>query len=123
MYLIDANPTAENIARLIFDYASSQGIPDRRDRALGNAPLLCDLSARANGSQAAARVLLASRPGLQPWLPPIINSPGGPRGTCTGLFSPPWEYDDAALVYRTAMARLKILFWLAAGTVAWAVQA
>ncbi len=27
MYLIDANPTAENIARLIFEYASSQGFP------------------------------------------------------------------------------------------------
>lgn len=27
MYLIDANPTAENIARLIFDYAASQGFP------------------------------------------------------------------------------------------------
>lgn len=27
MYLIDANPTAENIARLIFDYAKGQGIP------------------------------------------------------------------------------------------------
>ena len=27
MYLVDANPTAENIARLIFDYAQSQGIP------------------------------------------------------------------------------------------------
>lgn len=27
MHLIDANPTAENIARLIFDYAASQGIP------------------------------------------------------------------------------------------------
>ena len=27
IYLIDANPTAENIARLIFDYAKSQGIP------------------------------------------------------------------------------------------------
>lgn len=26
MYLIDVNPTAENIARLIFDYAKSQGI-------------------------------------------------------------------------------------------------
>ena len=27
MYLIDANPTAENIAKLIFDHAKSQGIP------------------------------------------------------------------------------------------------
>jgi 6-pyruvoyltetrahydropterin/6-carboxytetrahydropterin synthase len=27
MYLVDANPTAENIARLIFEYAKSQGIP------------------------------------------------------------------------------------------------
>ena len=27
MYLIDANPTAENIAKLIFDYAKSQGFP------------------------------------------------------------------------------------------------
>lgn len=27
VYLIDANPTAENIAKLIFDYAKSQGIP------------------------------------------------------------------------------------------------
>jgi len=27
MYLIDANPTAENIARLIFDYTKSQGFP------------------------------------------------------------------------------------------------
>ena len=27
MYLIDTNPTAENIARLIFDYAKSQGFP------------------------------------------------------------------------------------------------
>jgi 6-pyruvoyltetrahydropterin/6-carboxytetrahydropterin synthase len=27
MHLIDVNPTAENIARLIFDYAHSQGIP------------------------------------------------------------------------------------------------
>jgi 6-pyruvoyltetrahydropterin/6-carboxytetrahydropterin synthase len=27
LYLIDTNPTAENIARLIFDYAHSQGIP------------------------------------------------------------------------------------------------
>jgi 6-pyruvoyltetrahydropterin/6-carboxytetrahydropterin synthase len=27
MYLVDFNPTAENIARLIFDYAKSQGIP------------------------------------------------------------------------------------------------
>jgi len=27
MYLIDTNPTAENIAKLIFDYATSQGIP------------------------------------------------------------------------------------------------
>ncbi len=27
MYLIDTNPTAENIARLIFDYAKSQHIP------------------------------------------------------------------------------------------------
>ena len=26
VYLIDVNPTAENIARLIFDYAKSQGI-------------------------------------------------------------------------------------------------
>ena len=27
MYLIDANPTAENIARLIFDFARGQGFP------------------------------------------------------------------------------------------------
>ena len=27
MYLIDRNPTAENIAKLIFDYAKSQGFP------------------------------------------------------------------------------------------------
>ena len=27
LYLVDVNPTAENIARLIFDYAKSQGIP------------------------------------------------------------------------------------------------
>lgn len=27
MYLVDVNPTAENIARLIFEYAQSQGIP------------------------------------------------------------------------------------------------
>jgi 6-pyruvoyltetrahydropterin/6-carboxytetrahydropterin synthase len=27
MFLIDANPTAENIARLIFDYTRSQGFP------------------------------------------------------------------------------------------------
>lgn len=27
MYLIDTNPTAENIAKLIFDYAQSQKIP------------------------------------------------------------------------------------------------
>lgn len=27
MYLVDVNPTAENIARLIFKYAKSQGIP------------------------------------------------------------------------------------------------
>ena len=27
LYLVESNPTAENIARLIFDYAKSQGIP------------------------------------------------------------------------------------------------
>jgi 6-pyruvoyltetrahydropterin/6-carboxytetrahydropterin synthase len=27
MYLLDSNPTAERIARLIFDYATSQGLP------------------------------------------------------------------------------------------------
>jgi 6-pyruvoyltetrahydropterin/6-carboxytetrahydropterin synthase len=27
LYLLDVNPTAENIARLIFDYAVSQGFP------------------------------------------------------------------------------------------------
>jgi 6-pyruvoyltetrahydropterin/6-carboxytetrahydropterin synthase len=27
MYLLDVNPTAENIARLIFDYTRSQGFP------------------------------------------------------------------------------------------------
>jgi len=27
IYLVDTNPTAENIAKLIFDYAKSQGIP------------------------------------------------------------------------------------------------
>ena len=27
LYLMDANPTAENIARLIFDYAAAQGFP------------------------------------------------------------------------------------------------
>jgi 6-pyruvoyltetrahydropterin/6-carboxytetrahydropterin synthase len=27
MYLIDTNPTAENIARLIFDHARSEGLP------------------------------------------------------------------------------------------------
>lgn len=27
LFLVDLNPTAENIARLIFDYAKSQGIP------------------------------------------------------------------------------------------------
>jgi 6-pyruvoyltetrahydropterin/6-carboxytetrahydropterin synthase len=27
LYLIDVNPTAENIAKLIFDYARSQGFP------------------------------------------------------------------------------------------------
>ena len=27
MYLVDTNPTAENIARLIFDYTKSQGFP------------------------------------------------------------------------------------------------
>jgi 6-pyruvoyltetrahydropterin/6-carboxytetrahydropterin synthase len=27
MYLLDVNPTAENIAKLIFDYATSQGFP------------------------------------------------------------------------------------------------
>lgn len=27
MFLVDVNPTAENIARLIFEYAKSQGIP------------------------------------------------------------------------------------------------
>jgi 6-pyruvoyltetrahydropterin/6-carboxytetrahydropterin synthase len=27
IYLVDSNPTAENIARLIFDYARSQGFP------------------------------------------------------------------------------------------------
>ena len=29
MYLIDWNPTAENIARLVFDYAAAQGLPVR----------------------------------------------------------------------------------------------
>ena len=27
VYLVDSNPTAENIAKLIFDYAQSQGFP------------------------------------------------------------------------------------------------
>ena len=27
LYLVDVNPTSENIARLIFDYSKSQGIP------------------------------------------------------------------------------------------------
>jgi 6-pyruvoyltetrahydropterin/6-carboxytetrahydropterin synthase len=27
LYIVDANPTAENIARLIFDYTQSQGFP------------------------------------------------------------------------------------------------
>ncbi len=27
MYLVDVNPTAENIARLIFDNAKGQGLP------------------------------------------------------------------------------------------------
>ena len=27
LYLIDANPTAENIAKLIFDFTASQGFP------------------------------------------------------------------------------------------------
>ncbi len=27
MYIVDVNPTAENIARLIFDYTQSQGFP------------------------------------------------------------------------------------------------
>ena len=27
IYLIDVNPTAENIAKLIFDYAAAQGLP------------------------------------------------------------------------------------------------
>jgi len=27
LFLMDANPTAENVARLIFDYAASQGFP------------------------------------------------------------------------------------------------
>lgn len=29
MYLIDWNPTAENIARLVFEYAAAQGLPVR----------------------------------------------------------------------------------------------
>ena len=30
MYLLDSNPTAERIARLIFDYAAAQGLPVAR---------------------------------------------------------------------------------------------
>ena len=44
LFLLDDNPTAENIARLIFDFTASRGFPDRRMPALGNAAVLCDVS-------------------------------------------------------------------------------
>ena len=44
MYLVDTNPTAENIAKLIFDYAQGQGFPIVETRAVGNAALLRHVS-------------------------------------------------------------------------------
>ena len=40
----DENPTAENLARLIFNYTAATGFSDRRSSSLGNAALLCHLS-------------------------------------------------------------------------------
>ena len=37
MYLLDDNPTAENIAKLIFDITAAKGFPGDRGAALGNA--------------------------------------------------------------------------------------
>ena len=44
MFLVDMNPTAENIARLIFEYAQEPGHSDRRDQLVGDAAVLRDLS-------------------------------------------------------------------------------
>ena len=45
LYLIDENPTAENIARIIYEQASAMGMPGDRDLALGNQHVLRDVSA------------------------------------------------------------------------------
>ena len=37
---VDSNPTVERIARLIFDYASEQGLPGRPREGLGNADVV-----------------------------------------------------------------------------------
>ena len=44
LFLLDQNPTAENIARLIYEYTPSQGIPTRRVEVVGDAELLRQLS-------------------------------------------------------------------------------
>ena len=71
MYLIDSNPTAENIARLIFDYAQRPGLSRGRDHAVGNAALLRDVSGIA--LKCAGRFAAQLRgPGK------MSNSPGDP---------------------------------------------
>ena len=43
MFLLPHNPTAENIAKLIFDAATAARFPDRIGQTVGDAPLLCHL--------------------------------------------------------------------------------
>ena len=59
LFLVDTNPTAENIAKLIFDFAAGEGFPDHRSRSVGNAALLRHVS------QIAVRLKPAGRGTLQ----------------------------------------------------------
>ena len=66
LFLIDANPTAENIAKLIFDFSQEPGFPDRRNAPVGNAALLRDLRASNDDGASRLRDACPTRPCVSP---------------------------------------------------------
>ena len=55
MFLMDANPTAENIAKLIYEFAVEQGLAGGGSPSVGNAPLLRNVLPRSRDEGRGAR--------------------------------------------------------------------
>ena len=80
--VLDVNPTAEKIAKLIYDFAASQGFPVAQGAGVGDAELLCDLQ-RATEWKSIV-VEFAARSSELPFLCRTVGSCSAPHARSVG---------------------------------------